>query len=229
MSNTDSFIEEVNEEVRRDRLFAMLRKYGWIAVVAVLLIVGGASWNEYRKAQTRTAAQATGDALLTALDNDSSEARAEALTSATLVATEAEIVRDMLLSGALSETGETAQAAAELDRFLLENPEASALYRDLAALKSVMLNAEAASLPERRLALETLSQPGRPFSLIAGEQLALLELEEGDQEAAISRLQSIVLDAGASAGLRQRVSQLIVALGGEPETLPLAGAGQTGQ
>ena len=43
MSNPDSFIEEVTEEVRRDRLFALFRKYGWIGVVLVLAIVGGAS------------------------------------------------------------------------------------------------------------------------------------------------------------------------------------------
>ena len=34
MSNPDSFIDEVTEEVRRDRLFAVFRKYGWIGVLA---------------------------------------------------------------------------------------------------------------------------------------------------------------------------------------------------
>ena len=36
MSETDSFIDEVNEEVRRDRLYGALRRYGWIAILAVL-------------------------------------------------------------------------------------------------------------------------------------------------------------------------------------------------
>ena len=40
MSDTDSFIDEVTEEVKRDRLFATMRKYGWIAVLIVLLLVG---------------------------------------------------------------------------------------------------------------------------------------------------------------------------------------------
>ena len=51
MSDTDSFIDEVNEEVRRDRFYFMLKRYGWIAVLAVILLVGGAAWNEYQKAQ----------------------------------------------------------------------------------------------------------------------------------------------------------------------------------
>ena len=51
MSNPDSFIDEVNEELKRDRLFAGIRKYGWIAVLAVVVAVGATSWNEWRKAR----------------------------------------------------------------------------------------------------------------------------------------------------------------------------------
>ncbi len=51
MSDTDSFIDEVSEEVRRDRLYATFRRYGWIAILAVLLLVAGATWNEWRKGQ----------------------------------------------------------------------------------------------------------------------------------------------------------------------------------
>ena len=46
MSNSDSFIDEVTEEVRKDRLFQLFRRYGWIAGVVIVLIVGGAAWNE---------------------------------------------------------------------------------------------------------------------------------------------------------------------------------------
>ena len=51
MSNPDSFVDEVTDAVRRDRLFAAFRKYGWIGVVLVVLIVGGAAYNEWQKAQ----------------------------------------------------------------------------------------------------------------------------------------------------------------------------------
>jgi len=32
MSDTDSFINEVTEEVRRDRLYGMFRRWGWFAL-----------------------------------------------------------------------------------------------------------------------------------------------------------------------------------------------------
>ena len=46
MSNPDSFIDEVTEEVRRDRLFRLFRKYGWIGVVIILGLVGGTAWTD---------------------------------------------------------------------------------------------------------------------------------------------------------------------------------------
>ena len=76
MSNTDSFIEEVTEEVRRDRLYALMRRYGWIAVLAILLLVGGAAWNEWRKAQAQARAAAFGDAILAALAASDTDGRA---------------------------------------------------------------------------------------------------------------------------------------------------------
>src|SRR5690606_2750038 len=81
VSQSDSFIEEVTEEVRRDRLFAAMKRYGWIAVLLVLLLVGGAGWREYSKVQQRQSAEALGDALIGALEINDIPARIEALST----------------------------------------------------------------------------------------------------------------------------------------------------
>lgn len=220
MSDTDSFIDEVSEEVRRDQLYGYFRKYGWIAVTAVVLIVGGASYNEYRKAQVSAAAEATGDALLNALNEDASADRVSALEAASLEAPQAEVIRQFLLSAEQVNDGDSAAAAASLDTYLNTAPEASQIYKDIAELKALMLAGDSLSADDRRARFEALASPGTPLALIASEQIALLDVEEGNADAAIERLQAIILDAEATAGLRQRASQLIVALGGEPETLP---------
>ena len=68
---------------------------------------------------------------------------------------------------------------------------------------------------ERRAVLEGLIQTSSPLRLLAEEQLALIEVEAGDTTAALERLERIAADAEASAGLRRRATQLIVALGGD--------------
>ena len=79
MSDTDSFIDEVTEEVRRDRLYLLLRRWGWVGVVAVVLIVGGAAFNEFRKARDTSQAQKLGDDILAALAENDTAARVAGL------------------------------------------------------------------------------------------------------------------------------------------------------
>ena len=79
VSDTDSFIEEVSEEVRRDRLYKVLRKYAWVGILAGVTIVGGTAFLEFQKAQARTEAEAVGTAIINALDISNLEERAEEL------------------------------------------------------------------------------------------------------------------------------------------------------
>ena len=51
MSQNESFIDEVSEELRRDRLFALFRRWAWLGILIVVVAVGGAAWNEWRKAR----------------------------------------------------------------------------------------------------------------------------------------------------------------------------------
>jgi hypothetical protein len=217
VSNSDSFIDEVTEEVRRDRLFTAMRRYGWIGVVAVVALVGGAAWREYDAAQDRARAQDFGSALSTALAAEAPAARAEAVQQVTAPDAAAAALRDLLAAAELSAAGDEAAAAALLEQ-TAANGDLAEIYRDIAAFKAVSGAGDALTPEDRRLRLEAMAVPGKPLRLLAEEQLALLDIEAGETEAAISRLQAIQNDAETTAGLRQRASQLIVALGGTPET-----------
>lgn len=216
MSDTDSFIEEVSEEVRRDRLYGYLRRYGWIAVVVILLIVGGTAWNEYRKAQARTQAQALGDRVLAALDNDRDELRAVALAEIGANTPGGAAVVNLLRAAALAGSEQTEQAVQDLNAVATDGalPE---IYRQIASFKALLLQAETMPAADRRVQFEALAQPGGALRLLAEEQLALIDLSEGRKDAAVTRLQAILQDAELSADLQQRVSQVIVALGETPQ------------
>lgn len=216
MSDTDSFIDEVTEEVRRDRLFLLFRRYGWIAVIVIVLIVGGAAFNEYRKAQERAAAEELGDGIVAALAANKPDLRAAALGAVQADSPGGNAVLSFLTATAQAESGETGKAVERLNA-IATNGELPEIYRQIASFKALTLQAETLPAAERRVQFEALAQPGSPLRLLAEEQLALIDIAEGDTGAAIDRLQAILEDAGTTADLQQRVSQVIVALGGTPQ------------
>nr|WP_282569167.1 hypothetical protein [Aliiroseovarius sp. S1339] len=191
-------------------MYAAMRKYGWIAVLLVVLLVGGAAYNEWRKASDRSAAQALGDAILAAEEQADATERATALAAIDASGDAAVVVA--MLAAAEGTNGVDALRA------LADDTSIDPLYRDLAQLKLVSKDGSGLDPAARRARLEPLAAPGAPFRVLAEEQLALVEVDEGQQDAAITRLKALLVDDEASGALRRRASQLIVALGGSLET-----------
>ena len=215
MSNQDSFIDEVTEEVRRDRLYALYRKYGWIAAVLVIVLVGGAALNEWRKSAARAEAEAAGDVLLAALNHDSPEERATALAGLPLPEDAGHrAISLMMQAGAEAEAGNIGFAREAFDR-VAGDAELPERVRHLATLKSAILSTGEVAPEERVARLSAIAVPGSPYRLLALEQVALAEIELGNKDMALETLTRILQDADVTQDLRRRVSQLIVALGGE--------------
>jgi hypothetical protein len=215
LSNPDSFIEEVTEEVRRDRLFRLFRKYGWIGVVIILGLVGGTAWTEWTKAQQASRAQAFGDAVIDALDHGAPEERREALAAVPADGTQAAML-NLILSSDPKE--DKAATLAALDKVATDTT-LSPAYRDLAVLRQVLVAGADMPLADRRTALEGINIAGRPYRVLAAEQLAYLLIEEGKTDDAIAALTTLMQDQEASGQLRARLGQVVTALGGTlPET-----------
>ncbi|HMS95464.1 MAG TPA: hypothetical protein PKA03_09635 [Tabrizicola sp.] len=218
MSNPDSFIEEVTEEVRRDRLFGLFRKYGWIGVLIVVGIVGGAAWNEWSKARAERQAQAFGDAVIDALDHGAPDERRAALGAIPTDNSQGALLELVLAS---DRDGSREENLAALDK-VASDTTLSPAYRDLAVLRRVLLAGADMALPDRRAALQSIAVAGRPYRTLAEEQLAYLLVEEGKSDDAIAAMILLVQDQAASGGLRARLEQMIKVLGG---TLPDQSAG----
>lgn len=209
MSNPDSFINEVTEEVRRDRLFALFRRWAWLAALIVVLIVGAAAFFEIRRTQAEASAEAFGDAVIAALDASDPEVRALALDEITPPGPEAEVLLALLAAGEVANDADGAEAGARL-RAAAEAPDLPQRYAHLALLKAHLIAPEDPATA--RLVLGTLAEPGAPYAALAEEQLALLDISQGDVDAGIERLRRLEIAAGATPGLQQRAGQLIVAL-----------------
>ena len=214
MSETDSFLDEVAEEVRRDKLYGYARKYGWIAVLAVVLLVGGAAYLEWSKARTEAQAQARGDAMIAALNIDSAPERAAALAEVANEAGAAKAVIELRRAAVLAEAGDKTGALAVLDE-LAGSADVEPLYQELAKLKAVILRGPDMDQAQRMAALDALANPGAPFRTVALEQRAVALLDSGDKDGALEQLQSLLKEPGVSDAMRNRTEQLIIALGGD--------------
>ena len=213
MSNPDSFIDEVTEEVRRDKLFAAFKKYGWIGAALVAVVVGGTAYTEWRKSSEAAQAQAFGDAVFAATEAPDAAARRAALAAVPATGERAAVLNLLLASDPADDRAATIAALqkVEADGTLPQ------VWRDLAVLRRVALQGTELSRADRRGLLEPIAQPGRTFRPLAAEQLAYLLVEEGKAAEAITALQALTEDQEAPAGLRSRAGQMIVALGGTPK------------
>ena len=210
MSETDSFIAEVTEDVRRDRLFGLFRRFGWIPAALIVIIVSGTAYNEWSKSKADKLAQVRGDALLAAMDTVDEVARASALNEIASQGSE-NIVAQMLAAGGKDENSINFLNA------VIINTDQPEYIRDLAKLKLTMI--PGAQTKEQKLkTLDILSQPGGIYRNAAVEILVAFELELGNPNKAIEFLKSHIQDAGASRAQVQRMAELLVALGSEPDS-----------
>ncbi|MHA1127919.1 MAG: DUF2659 family protein [Alphaproteobacteria bacterium] len=210
MSENDSFIDEVSDEVRRDKLFGFFKKYLWVFISIVIFIVGGAAVNEYLKAKKETDAQAVGEALLAAQSADDAGAFAAIAADGGTAAVLARLDQ----AAVLAFNGQAGAAAVILDE-IASDADVLPLYRDLALLKSVMVNGAHMSAADLDSAFAGLTSQGAPFRLLAIEQRAIVNLRNGDTTATLADLEEILTDTNATQDLRNRAQELTISLGGE--------------
>ncbi len=210
MSDADSFMREVTEEVRRDRMFRLWKKYGpYVITLIVLIIAGTAGWTWWQQ-QEREAARALGGQFLEA-DIASVEAqqqlveRAEGDTAA---------IARLRLAAAHAESG-NAEEAVRIYREVAAAEGLDRAYTDLARLQAVRLALPAMD-PEQAISeLDGLAAEGAPFRLLALELRSIAKLNAGDTEGAHADLTTIIQSDDATRDSVDRAGALLVASGGE--------------
>lgn len=213
-NQNDSFIDEVTDDLRRDRLFRAFRRFGWIAVLAIVALVGSAAWREYSRNRDEKAAQAWGDAVLAAqqapdqvaalsgIDADGSTGRA--------------LITQMLAAGAEADAGLTQKAADRLET-AAATVASDPILHDLALLKAVMLAGTSMDAAQRDSILSQLSKPGAPYELLALEQKAIALIGADRKDDAVVLIRQIQQKDGLSEPLRRRLGEMMITLGAAPE------------
>ena len=224
VSNPEFFIEEVTSEVRRDKLYKYLRRYAWVGVLIVLLIVGGAAFREWSIARDKAAAEAFGDAIISVYELEPSQ-RVDELRAVQAASGDAKAVARMLAAEEAINAGRLDDAITSLDSILADS-DVSEVYRDLAAFKSTLLRSASLAPDEIIRLLEPMAAPGKTFRVLALEQIALANMDAGRYALAAQQLRELSGDAGSPASLRRRVQQILPTLDASGGSSSGSGVGQ---
>lgn len=215
MSDADSFIQEVSEEVRRDRMNRLMRRYGPYAVGVVLLVVVGAAADAWLKSSRAAEAQARGGALIVASEHADPGRRAEAFIVLADSAEGGQATLARLRAAAeLAAIGDDASAL-RLYREVAEDATADTIFAAFAALRAAVVGAPTAGPAATIAALTPLAAQDQPFRLLALEARALQHLSLGDRAAARADLTAVMADPTATEDTRARADQLLLTLGAE--------------
>ena len=206
-------MQEVSEEVRKDRFYRILKKWGWVGIALIVALVGGASFNEWNKESKINSARNLGDRVLAAIASkdviDLKEIEIKNVSQ--------DIFIKNLMSAILFSDDKLDASKKALEE-IGGIPGITKTYKDLNAFKLGLLLLKSGNLTgeERFGVFEALVEPGSPFRSLAKEQQALILIEQGNIELAIKTLMEITDDSETTDTLRRRVTQLRISLGSDP-------------
>jgi hypothetical protein len=218
---TDIF-QEVEEEVRRERLEQLWRRYGsYIIAGAAFVVVATAAVTGWRAYSDRIQAERAREfiAAATLLETSPREAAQAFEVLAGKSGTYGVLARFRQAEAQLRR-GDVKQAAAIYDDIAADS-RARTRLRDLAALKSAYLNADTISLADLRARLAPVMRSDGAWRHLARELLAFAALKAGERKTAIEDFRALAEDPTAPGGVRSRAVTMLASLG---EPTPADGA-----
>lgn len=215
MSDSDSFIQEVSEEVRRDRMFRLWRRYAPAVLGGVVLVVGATAFNAWRDHSRATAAQEMGARMIAAGAAAAPAARAEAfLALADAADGGAATLARLRAAAELAAAGDAGGAAQAYGR-IAEAADTEPAFAAFAAYRAAVLAAPQAGAAATIATLTPLTAEGGPFRLLALEARAAAHLALGDRAAARADLDAVAADPLATENLRARAREALATLGAQ--------------
>ncbi|RWB30133.1 tetratricopeptide repeat protein [Mesorhizobium sp.] len=216
----DSFIREVNEEMRRDQAHALWDRFGpALLAFAILVVVGTAAFVGYRY-WDETRANRSGDAFSQALKLANEGKSDEALAAL------AELEKDgygaypllarMRAATVKADKGDAAAAVKDFDEVAADTDIPSGL-RDMARLRAALLLVDHGSFADVSSRVEALTADTNPLRHTAREALGLAAWKEGKATDALKLFDQIASDDSAPRNARERatlMSELIRGSGG---------------
>ena len=205
----DSFIREVNEEIRREQAKALWDRFGPMLIgIAVLAVLGTAAFVGYRY-WDETRANASGDVFSQALllanqgKNDEALASFEQLEKTGYGAYP--LLARMRAATVKADKGDIDGAVKDFDAVSADKAIPASL-RDIARLRAALLLVDHGSYDDVSARVESLTDDTNPMRSTAREALGLAAWKAGKAQDALKLFDQIAADDGAPRNARRRAT-----------------------
>ncbi|MCY7270590.1 MAG: tetratricopeptide repeat protein [Sphingomonas bacterium] len=214
--SSETFLREVDEELRRDQAQAFAKRYATMIAGAVLLFlaaIGG--WLYWQDRQSKIAA-ADSETLTAAMDNIAAKRTATigpALDQLINSPSEGIATEARLAQASVALAGGNRASAIAIYRSVADDKGLAQPFRDLASMRLVTLEFDSIK-PEVAIArLEPLAKPGNPWFGSAGELTAMAMLKQGRKAEAGRLFAAVAADNDVPDTIRSRAVQIAGTLG----------------
>ncbi len=205
------FINEVEEELRKDEYNRLLKKFGPLLIGIVISIVAATAYFEWRKVTQDKAARATSYAYVEAgrlaSDGESDEAVRRFL-AISQKAPDGYAGLSLMRAAAIElKSGKRAEAVSLFDRAAqrFEKPR----HIQLAQLKAAYILTSDGRYDDVRSRLGSLAQADQPYEYLARELLGFAAMQSGDTAAAREQFSYLDTIPGVTEAIAARASQYL--------------------
>lgn len=212
----DSFVREVDENLRRDQMAERAKRYGALIVGAVVLFLLAVAGFLYWQNRQQQQAEAGTEQLTVALQDIGANRMTTApATLDTLRQSDAEGVKAIsgLTRAALALQQGNRKLAATIYTEIAADTSLASPYRDLALVRGTSLEFDTLKPDDVIARLQPLAVAGEPFFGSAGEMIGMALIAKGQRPAAGQLFAKIAADEGVPDSLRARAVQVAGTLG----------------
>lgn len=218
----ESLFREVDEEVRREQMEKLWKRYGNLAVAMALGVIAGVASYKGWQYYTLQKSQKAGAAYVHAMDVSTTGTGEDVIAAFKGVEETGHngfaMLSRLQMAGALAGDGKTEDAVKAYDAIAADGSVDDTM-RDLARVKAAYLLVDTASSDDLRSRLAGLDVDGSAWRGSAREIIALAYYREAKYQDADKLVSQIIADTQTPAGVRQRTQLLASVL------QPLLGSG----
>jgi hypothetical protein len=213
---TDTFVREVDENIRRDRLRDFFRNNGSAIVAAVILflaVCGGVIWYQQHRQQQAEAHVEQLAQIFKDVGVGSTAQAPQQLDSLSKSSSKAVRATALFTRAALAIQQNDNKLAIATYKKVGDDSSLPQAYRDAALIRQTALEFDQLQPQQVIARLEPLTKPDSPWFGSAGEMTALALIKQGQKQKAGQLFAAIAKDKDAPDTLRNRAIQISGSLG----------------